>query len=51
MNYGSKEVKDNKLVIKYNDKVIKEYKLYGIKTNYSVINNTIYVGEDLNGEI
>ena len=50
LNYGSKEVKDNKLVIKYNDKVIKEYKLYGIKTNYSVINNTIYVGEDLNGE-
>ena len=50
LNYGSKEFKDNKLVIKYNDKVIKEYKLYGIKTNYSVINNTIYVGEDLNGE-
>ncbi len=50
LNYGSKEVKDNKLVIKYNDKVIKEYKLYSIKTNYSVINNTIYVGEDLNGE-
>ena len=50
LNYGSKEVKDNKLVIKYNDKVIKEYKLYGIKTKYSVINNTIYVGEDLNGE-
>ena len=50
INYGSKEFKDNKLVIKYNDKVIKEYKLYGIKTNYSVINNTIYVGEDLNGE-
>ena len=50
LNYGSKEVNINKLVIKYNDKVIKEYKLYGIKTNYSVINNTIYVGEDLNGE-
>ena len=50
LNYGSKEFKDNKLVIKYNDKVIKEYKLYGIKTNYSVINNTIYVGKDLNGE-
>ena len=50
LNYGSKEVKDNKLVIKYNDKVIKEYKLYGIKTKYSVINNTIYVGEDLNSE-
>ena len=50
LNYGSKEVNINKLVIKYNDKVIKEYKLYGIKTKYSVINNTIYVGEDLNGE-
>ena len=50
LNYGSKEFKDNKLVIKYNDKVIKEYKLYSIKTNYSVIYNTIYVGEDLNGE-
>ena len=50
LNYGSKEFKDNKLVIKYNDKVIKEYKLYGIKTKYSVINNTIYVGKDLNGE-
>ena len=50
LNYGSKEVKDNKLVIKYNDKVIKEYKLYGIKTKYSVFYNTIYVGEDLNGE-
>ena len=50
LNYGSKEVNINKLVIKYNDKVIKEYKLYGIKTNYSVINNTIYVGKDLNGE-
>ena len=50
LNYGSKEVKDNKLVIKYNDKVIKEYKLYGIKTKYSVINNTIYVGEIINAE-
>ena len=50
LNYGSKEVKDNKLVIKYNDKVIKEYKLYGIKTNYSVINNTIYVGGIINTE-
>jgi Leucine-rich repeat (LRR) protein len=50
LNYGSKEVKDNKLVIKYNDKVIKEYKLYGIKTKYSVINNTIYVGEIINTE-
>ena len=50
LNYGSKEFKDNKLVIKYNDKVIKEYKLYGIKTKYSVINNTIYVGEIINAE-
>ena len=50
LNYGSKEFKDNKLVIKYNDKVIKEYKLYGIKTNYSVINNTIYVGGIINTE-
>ena len=50
LNYGSKEFKDNKLVIKYNDKVIKEYKLYGIKTKYSVINNTIYVGEIINTE-
>ena len=50
LNYGSKEVKDNKLVIKYNDKVIKEYKLYGIKTKYSVINNTIYVGKIINTE-
>ena len=50
LNYGSKEVKDNKLVIKYNDKVIKEYKLYGIKTKYSVINNTIYVGKIINAE-
>ena len=50
LNYGSKEVKDNKLVIKYNDKVIKEYKLYGINTTYSIFYNTIYVGEDLNGE-
>ena len=50
LNYGSKEVKDNKLVIKYNDKVIKEYKLYGIKTKYSVINNTIYVGGIINTE-
>ena len=50
LNYGSKEVNINKLVIKYNDKVIKEYKLYGIKTNYSVINNTIYVGGIINTE-
>ena len=50
LNYGSKEVKNNKLVIKYNDKVIKEYKLYGIKTKYSVINNTIYVGKIINTE-
>mgnify|MGYP004549915997 CR=1 FL=1 len=50
LNYGSKEVKDNKLVIKYNDKVIKEYKLYDIKTKYSVINNTIYVGKIINTE-
>ena len=50
LNYGSKEDNINKLIIKYNDKVIKEYKLYGIKTNYSIFYNTIYVGEDLNGE-
>ena len=50
LNYGSKEVKDNKLVIKYNDKVIKEYKLYGIKTKYSVFYNTIYVGGIINTE-
>ena len=50
LNYGSKEFNINKLVIKYNDKVIKEYKLYGIKTNYSVINNTIYVGGIINTE-
>ena len=50
LNYGSKEDNINKLVIKYNDKVIKEYKLYGIKTNYSVINNTIYVGGIINTE-
>ena len=50
LNYGSKEVNINKLVIKYNDKVIKEYKLYGIKTKYSVINNTIYVGKIINAE-
>jgi len=50
LNYGSKEVNINKLVIKYNDKVIKEYKLYGIKTKYSVINNTIYVGGIINTE-
>ena len=50
LNYGSKEDNINKLIIKYNDKVIKEYKLYGIKTNYSVINNTIYVGGIINTE-
>ena len=35
INYGTKEVTDNKLVIKYNDKTLKEYNLVKIAIDYS----------------
>ena len=47
INYGTKELKDNKLLIKYKDKVIKEYNLYQINTKYKANKDTIFIGEDL----
>ena len=44
INYGTKEIVDNKLVIKYNDKVIKEYnlvKLEVISSKYNIIDDNI----------
>ena len=35
INYGTKEVTDNKLVIKYNNEVLKEYNLVKIAIDYS----------------
>ena len=46
INYGTKEIVDNKLVIKYNDKVIKEYTLYKINSTYRVNKDTIFVDSD-----
>ncbi len=43
INYGTKEIVDNKLVIKYNDKVIKEYTLYKINSTYQVNKDTIFI--------
>ena len=49
LNYGSKEVKDNKLIIKYNDKIIKEYNLVKLEVSsneYFVEDKEIkYIGE------
>ena len=53
LNYGNKEVKDNKLIIKNNDKVIREYNLVKleIKSKHYSINgdNIVYVNDfDIN---
>ena len=53
INYGTKEIVDNKLVIKYNDKVIKEYNLVKLEVSSNIYNinnnNIVYVNNlDLN---
>ena len=53
LNYGSKEVKDNKLIIKHNNDVVKEYNLVKleIKSKHYSINgdNIVYVNDfDIN---
>ena len=51
INYGTKEIVDNKLVIKYNDNVLKSYNLLKINSGYKVGKNTIFTKGDSDEDI
>lgn len=48
INYGDMTISDNKLIIKYNDNIVKEFMLVNIKTSYDIVNDNINVIGSIN---